>query len=551
MDRRAVIASLVMRDERTTLAFVDGFMKPAAREAHGTAQAAFIMCEALAQHGGYTKLHLYRERGRPAADGELAIPSNPPTRIFDKTALYSSREPYGAIYVANGSQMRSAPHHLRPPHDWAPVVCSIGTAHASNQWANLFVSLTTGALRASDGIIFKALSLQTLFRQAWEQWQQRFAFTPAFPLTTVIANGVDVEANKRSELLRQEMRQRLRLGEEDVVFLGFSRLSPATKGDQQALIVRWKDVLARVPRAFLLLSGAVVDRAFVADLRALARAADVASRLLVLDNPFELAADARSRLMSAADVFVHLSTGVEEASPMVVHEAMAHSLPVIATSWAGIREVVTPGQTGFLVETRNAPLPPSLIDTVFGQGDLVHLTAASRRVAVNWPTFIEAAVQVAASECRQAMGRAARKAAEASALPVVARAYRSFFDATAEAAERTWTGPARCRPLVDLDQIVSAQATRRLDPEVRIRLCHPDRIALLAGGLLSELPGAIARLLTAFETAEEITFGDLSRHFAGLTPTTEPESSDISRRDQASAGRLIARLLNFGILEYA
>ena len=50
--------------------------------------------------------------------------------------------------------------------------------------------------------------------------------------------------------------------------------------------------------------------------------------------------------MSAADLF--LLTSVSEGIPLAVIEAMAASLPVVATRVGGVGEVVRDGETGFL-----------------------------------------------------------------------------------------------------------------------------------------------------------------------------------------------------------
>jgi hypothetical protein len=83
----------------------------------------------------------------------------------------------------------------------------------------------------------------------------------------VTPNGVDVEATRRSPALAAETRRQLRLAADDVVFLAFSRLSPGTKGDHHALVVRCQEVVARFPKALLPLAGAEVDRGFTVELR--------------------------------------------------------------------------------------------------------------------------------------------------------------------------------------------------------------------------------------------------------------------------------------------
>lgn len=55
-----------------------------------------------------------------------------------------------------------------------------------------------------------------------------------------------------------------------------------------------------------------------------------------------------------ADIFAFPT--YNEAFPLVILEAMQHSLPVVSTLEGGIPEMTIDGKTGFLVETQNAPV---------------------------------------------------------------------------------------------------------------------------------------------------------------------------------------------------
>jgi glycosyltransferase involved in cell wall biosynthesis len=533
---------------RGTIAFIEGFQRPRDNQAHGTHHAAYLTCLAIAQSGRYSALHLYRDsHRRSSVESELVLPRTPPAAIFDRLLLRASAEKYAAVYVNNGEQILTAPHLLRPKQDWTPIICSIGTAQANGQWVQLLLSLASGAYRPTDGLIFKSRSAEKLFRNTWSDWSQRLGFVTPFPSeTTVIANGVDVEVNKRSDALAADTRARMRLDPKDLVFLAFSRLSPATKGDFQALVVRWKQVLTRLPRAVLVLSGSVVDRGFVADLRQLIRSADVGDRVLVADNPFDLTTNARNRLMSMADVFLHLSTGMEETSSLVVHEAMAHSLPVITASFAGMPEIVNPGETGYLVESRGAILPSYLSETLFGQVDRAHLLAASKVVSLDWPAFLSAVEALGDDERRRRMGAAARRRAEANDLHVMARAYVRFFDSSAAAAEKAWTGPPGFRPLVDINEVIAAQVARPLRPDERVRLADTGLAKLLCSGQQPETPARLEQVIAAFKGRDHLTIAEVAaaaRHPDASLGERTPD------RDFATASRLITRLLNFGFLE--
>lgn len=63
-----------------------------------------------------------------------------------------------------------------------------------------------------------------------------------------------------------------------------------------------------------------------------------------------LKGEALQQAYRAADVFVQPS--LEEGLSLVVGEAMAHGLPVIATHATGAGEILTDGQEGYLVESR-------------------------------------------------------------------------------------------------------------------------------------------------------------------------------------------------------
>jgi glycosyltransferase involved in cell wall biosynthesis len=63
----------------------------------------------------------------------------------------------------------------------------------------------------------------------------------------------------------------------------------------------------------------------------------------------------RFAVWHAADLFTSLADSIQETFGLVVLEAMASGLPIVASDWDGYRDLVVDGETGFLVPTLMVP----------------------------------------------------------------------------------------------------------------------------------------------------------------------------------------------------
>lgn len=111
-------------------------------------------------------------------------------------------------------------------------------------------------------------------------------------------------------------------------------------------------VLAAIPSARLVFVGREVSPRYAARVRGTAERLGVADRIVWAG----FRADMR-RVMAALDLCVLAS--VEESFPLVLLEAMAAGLPVVATAVGGVPECMRPGETGLLV-------PPADSDALAG-----------------------------------------------------------------------------------------------------------------------------------------------------------------------------------------
>jgi glycosyltransferase involved in cell wall biosynthesis len=118
-----------------------------------------------------------------------------------------------------------------------------------------------------------------------------------------------------------------------------------------------RELNSRGCSAVLLMAGAGPLRS---SLERLSRELGIAGNVEWLDHSPEL-----HRVMQSADIFLH--TAIGEAFGNVVAEAMASGVPVVATRSGATSELVSEGETGFLVEP--------------GRSEITQLAAAIERIS--------------------------------------------------------------------------------------------------------------------------------------------------------------------------
>lgn len=157
-----------------------------------------------------------------------------------------------------------------------------------------------------------------------------------------VYHGLDTDDARERERERLRLRAELGVGADDFLVGNVGRLAPQ-KG-QRHLVSAMPALLSRVPGAHLAIVGGG-DLEPV--LRALARELGVQERVHLLGAR----RDARA-FMHAADAFAMPS--IWEGFGIVLLEAMAAGLPIVASRVATIPEVVVDGETGILVPPGDA-----------------------------------------------------------------------------------------------------------------------------------------------------------------------------------------------------
>jgi len=190
-------------------------------------------------------------------------------------------------------------------------------------------------LRGNLGRFLRSCALVVAPAASIAEWLAEFT---GFTAATVIPNGVDTSAfaHPAAPVSRAE----LGFADDDVVFCYAGRLGP--EKNTRWLAEEFARASASAPRARLLVLGDGPSRATAEAALAEAGATDRTRFLGMVD--YERMPD----FEAAADVFVTAS--VSEVHPLVVLEAMAAGLPVVAVSSPGIADTVADGASGLLAD---------------------------------------------------------------------------------------------------------------------------------------------------------------------------------------------------------
>jgi glycosyltransferase involved in cell wall biosynthesis len=189
------------------------------------------------------------------------------------------------------------------------------------------------------------LSRRTRFIAVAQASADRFtgSFRPLRKRVTAIPNGIDLETFRPDPIAREAIRSELHLGVDEPVIGIIGRLTQS-KG-QLELLHAFKRVLSEIPAATLLIVGAPAfnqEHEYEALLKRTASEPGTSDRVLMLGARDDVAV-----IMQALDLLIVNSSS--EACCLVVLEAMACGVPVLATRTGGTPEIIEHGRNGWLI----------------------------------------------------------------------------------------------------------------------------------------------------------------------------------------------------------
>ncbi|OYQ31766.1 hypothetical protein CHU95_21810 [Niveispirillum lacus] len=319
------------------------------------------------RHGGFEDLHCQVGDLRHAqAFGEAAQAQSWRGKIHvHQTDRPETLAGVGAVLMPGpnlGQQTWHRRCRVRPnAYSVVGLTHTTASANALDNIGDLLIS----PLESWDALIctteaVKTMVVRTLTDQA-AYLAQRFSLPPSatvtLPQLPVIPLGVDCERFAPRPDLRQSWRERLSIGESDVVVLFMGRLSFHAKAHPMAMYQALQDAVPSLPAGARLhlieagwFGGPHIQEAFARTVPQICP--DVVHHLLDGREPA-----VRTGIWHAADIFCSLSDNIQETFGLTPVEAMATGLPCVVSDWNGYKETVRDGVDGFRVPTWMLPPP--------------------------------------------------------------------------------------------------------------------------------------------------------------------------------------------------
>lgn len=237
--------------------------------------------------------------------------------------------------------------------NWKPEIVHSHMVHA-NILARLANPLTSKSLlictahNTDEGGRFRELAyrltdpLSDLTTQVSQAGIERYIRIGAVPQSKIryIPNGVDIELFHPNMEARSRVRRELNL-QKTFIWLAVGRF--CIQKDYSNMIQAFSLVAQKQKEARLLIVG---DGPMRPEIEKLARNQDIKDQIIFLGTGCDIC-----ELMKSSDAYVMSSAW--EGMPMVLLEASATGLPIVATNVGGIADLVEDGETGFLVPPKN------------------------------------------------------------------------------------------------------------------------------------------------------------------------------------------------------
>ena len=381
---------------------------------------------ALLRHGTWSDLAVLSRHPGAERSLERACRENPSDRLrrlhlFDEIRLLDDPA------APPPARLLHLPAPLDSRHAWArqsmgPAAFSLsGVTHTlcAEEAVRQLCDLVTAPFEPHDALICTSSAVARMVRSVTDDYasylRDRHGGSPGINVRLeTIPLGVDVDRFRpATPAERSEWRSRLQVADDEIAVLFVGRLAHHAKAHPFPMFRGVALAAESTGRSIhLLVSGWAPNREMFDAFLDGARVFAPGVKVTIVDG---MDAEARFGVWRAADLAVSLADNLQETFGLVVVEAMACGLPVVATDWDGYRDLVDHGVTGLLVPTTMVAgaSAGSTARLLFGAIDYDHFLAeTSQTIAVDVAAAGAAIGRLVSDEAfRRALGTASRRRA--------------------------------------------------------------------------------------------------------------------------------------------
>src|SRR5882762_5782425 len=345
---------------------------------------------------------------------------------------------------------------------------------------------------------------------------------------------------------RINLRRQLNIGAEETITLFFGRLSQMSKGDLGPLLIALSNLLSREVRTHLLIAGDDTQTNEARRLTALANELGCFQNLTIWPNP---SPNDKHMLYSGADIFVSPSDNIQETFGLTVAEALSYGLPAVVSDWDGYRDLVSNGETGFLVPS----LFPSNVENLELRDcriSMVEEDSLAQSTTIDIPALSEKIKTLVHNPAlRGQMGRAARQSAETHySWPVIVKRYEELWGESIQMAKTAPWEDAHTSAIfrMSLEKSFGHFATGKRNP-------HGECFITAEGREWLKRPARFYFLCHLYDSPTPQRFRQILQVIAdrpGISVTTVVETSgrDADQISPADAHSSLGRLFKYGLV---
>jgi glycosyltransferase involved in cell wall biosynthesis len=324
--------------------------------------------------------------------------------------------------------------------------------------------------------------------------------------------GVDTEFIQVRE--KGLCRSILGLPQDRTILLYVGRLSEEQKGDMDPLLLAFRHILEENRHVHLMIAGQDSGKAYATIVDRTAKAMGLEGHVSFMLNFPHFS---KPLLYSAADIFVSPADNIQETFGLVLVEALAAGLPIVASDWSGYRDIVS-RENGFTVPTlwdSSASAMISSIAPLSGFNATRHFLA-QRTILDTGELYRSLKTLVDNPDLRKKLGAASReRALQEFAWPKIIEQYDQLWREQQERLELEKAGEALPGFCLDYEKLFRHFATEVLNPGIVLQVnpCNAQvvmRPDILRAKLpLSLHPDHVSLVMDQLENGKSLTVGDL------------------------------------------